>query len=814
MRNALYSSVAAAGLLFGIVDPAQAQVETSSDQKSESTGLETIVVTAQRREESLQDAAVAIDAMSEVQLVRQGVESAVNIAAISPSLGIAQAGGGIVSIFVRGVGSPTANPLQDAAVAQNYDGVYLGRSTAATAQGLFDMERIELLKGPQGTLYGRNATGGVLNYIPRKPILGEVSGYGQLDVGNYDKIGAQAALNVPVGDNIAFRFSGNILDRDGYSSDGSNDADMQAVRAQVLFEPTDRFAIRLAFDHTEVGGVGSGGDVTGTYNTDPTSGRITDFIPSGVPIDSGPTSALSNAARATILSAPAFAFYQPVNSDEIFQDFRFTGFLAEMNLETDLGTLTVIPAYRESKQDYAYYGAGYGPTTTLETQDQFSIEARFVTDLDGPFNGVFGAFYFDENIEFAGNFNQDYVAAVQSYAPESESWAIFAQGTVDLNDRLRLNGGIRYTEDTKSVTSNYDHVYLVFCGTPFDLITPPDSFAVGCPGHPALPSTYDEQEFINILIDTGQIAPGSTPDDGFYPIISGIPGSILDAGTTNIPDSSLSYGEFTYRLGIEWDIGDDSLFYAGYERGYRSGGVDVSVASPTYDPEFIDAFTIGMKNRFFGNTLQINAELFYWEYKDQQISYFANLGGAPAFLTTNADSTIKGLDLDLLWAATSNTTFGAKFQYLDAKFDQLSLLSDPNGGRFGCPSNGVGADGFETFDCSGIGLLFSPEIALDLMVNHVIEIGNFDLSGTADLSYRSSQETDFSLLPQTQTDAYTTLNLQMDLSPSDGPWTLTAYVRNVFDERYITSSNVAGYGLLTSQFNPPRTYGVRARFEF
>ena len=805
-------SVAAATLsLAGIVD---AQ-ETGAADSGASRVLEEVIVTAQRREESLQDAAVAIDVVQAEDLIRGGIESAADLGALSPSLGVSNAGGPLSSIFVRGVGSLAANPLLDTAVAQNYDGVYLGRSNSAPGQTLFDVERVELLKGPQGTLYGRNATGGVLNYIPRKPVLGDRSGHALVDFGNYNRIGIRGAVNVPMGESVAARVAVNVLDRDGYSDDGTNDADTYGIRGQILFAPTENLSVRLAVDHTDVGGVGTGGDLIGVYNNQGFLGPLTNFRPSGLPVDSGPTSEGANAVRTSILNAPSFSFYGAVESDELFQEYTWTGVLAELTYQTDAGTLTILPAYRESDQEYAFYGPSFGPATTQELQEQTTIEARFATDLEGSFNGVFGAFYFDESIRFKANFHQDFVAPVQNYDPAGDSWALFAQGTLEVTEGFRLNAGVRYTEDSKSVVSHADRTYILFCGGPGPmLITPPASFAAGCPRHPPLPNTYDPQEFIDTLIATGQIPPGSTPNDGFYPIISGVPGAIIDAGNVDIPDASLSYGETTYRAGIEWDFAEDSLFYAGFEHGYRAGGVDVSAVAPTYEPEFIDAFTVGVKNRFLENTLQLNVEAFYWEYTDQQVSYFAQLNGGPAFLIANAESTIQGIDVDILWAATDNTTIGAKVQYLDSTFDEMVLTSDPNGGRFGCPSMGVGANGFETFDCAGISMLFAPEFAFDVKLEHVFNLGRYDVVANVDLSHRGEQFTDFALLPETVADDYITVDVAVTVSPDDAGWNLTFYSRNLGDERYILNTTLVSYGILVGRSNAPRTYGVRLGLDF
>ena len=181
-KSALYIT-GAVFLALAIWSPVYAQQPGDSGANREG-GLEEVTVTAQRREQSLQDAAVAVQAFDQDSLTQSGMESAQDLGALSPALGISAGGGPLTSFFVRGVGALTVNPLTDSAVAQNVDGVYLGRSSGAAGLALYDLERVELLKGPQGTLYGRNATGGVLNYIPNKPVIGENSGYLQSEFGN------------------------------------------------------------------------------------------------------------------------------------------------------------------------------------------------------------------------------------------------------------------------------------------------------------------------------------------------------------------------------------------------------------------------------------------------------------------------------------------------------------------------------------------------------------------------------------------------------------------------------------------------------
>ena len=816
-----------------------ASAQSAAEPKAnENAGIEEVIVTAQRRAQSLQDAALAVQSFDTDTLTQSGIESATDLGLLSPALGISAGGGPLASFFVRGVGALTVNPLTDSAIAQNVDGVYLGRSSGAAGQALFDLERVELLKGPQGTLYGRNATGGVVNYIPNKPVLGENSGYMQAEVGNYSKLGLQGAANIAVSDDVAIRISGNKLERDGFSDDGTNDQDSFGLRGQLLFNASDKLSIRLAVDHSEVSGKGAGGDLYGTYSND--TGSLSEFTPTGLPIDSGPTDAGANAIREGVLHTPSFAPFQPIDGEDLYQDISWTGFSAEINYQTDVGTLTFIPAYRESEQDYQFSGPGFAPAKTAEENNQTSFELRFATDLDGPLNGILGAFHVEEEISTSTVFAQNYASPIQNYDNGGDSWAVFAQGTFDLSETFRLNAGVRYTEDSKFVDGISD-TFVTFCGgAPFtgNFLTPGpppfNSFANGCASGemPAHPVTTDRDAFIQHFVDEGLIAADSVadiPGRGRPPVYNlnlpgGVPptpgrnpepilGAIVNVGDGELA-ADLSYSETTYRLGAEWDWAESNLLFATFETGYRAGGVDLAVGpASTYDSEFIDAITIGSKNRFMDNTLQVNAELFLWKYDGQQVTYFTTLEGASAFPIANADATIKGLDLDVIWAATGSTTFGLNVQYLEASYDNLALISDPGKGRFGCASNGV-SDGVESYDCSGSDMLYSPEIGADLNVNHVIDLANHQLSLTAMVSHRSEQQTNFLLLEDTKSDSYTTLNLDATLYSGDEDWSVSAFVRNATDERFSVNTNVSNRGLAYAIFSPPRTFGVRFMANF
>ncbi|MEP4051049.1 MAG: TonB-dependent receptor [Litorimonas sp.] len=830
-------NTSSAAILMAAIGSTAAFAQTSDG------GLDEIVITAQRTEQSLQDVSVAVEAFDQESLTRDGLESAKDLGSLSPALGISAGGGPLTSIFVRGVGALSVNPLSDAAVAQNVDGVYLGRSSGAAGLALYDLERVELLKGPQGTLYGRNATGGVINFIPQKPVMGESGGYVQAEYGRFNKLGLQGAINLAVEDKAAFRLSGNLLNRDGYSDDGTNDADSLSLRGQALFELGASTTVRFAGDYSEDKSKGPGGDFVGTFSND--TGSLDVFTASGIAIDSGPTSPEANALRNTILHTPSFAPFPDIQSEDLFQDLSFKGVSAEIIHQTDIGTITIVPAYRESDQDYAYAGPGFAPASTSEQNNQKSIEARFATDFEGPLNGIIGAFYIDEEISTSTNFNQAYTSPIQNYDNGGDSWAIFADGTFDVSETVRLYAGLRYTEDTKFVDGVSD-TFVTFCGgapARGDFLTPGPPFIANAFNHgcasgliPNHPITSDRNAFIQHFVDAGLIAsdsvatvPGNGPPTVYNFLIPGLsnfansPDQI--AAIVNVGDgviqNDLSFNELTYRAGIEWDWGQNNLLYAGYDRGYRAGGVDLSTGvTSVFDSEFIDAFKLGSKNRFLDNTLQVNGEAFLWKYDGQQISYFTTVDSAASFPTANADATIIGAEIDVIWAVADNTTISGSAQILDSTYDELVLISDEGRGRFGCESLGLTPDAdreagvIENYDCSGEDALFSPKFGADMSINHIVNLSDFDLSLTADASYRGQQSTSFSFLPETDRDAYFTLNLDATLSPEDAGWALSVFMRNVTDERFLQNSNVQNRGSFYGVYNAPQTYGARIRANF
>jgi iron complex outermembrane recepter protein len=780
-------------------------------------GLEEIVVTAQRREQSLQDASIALDVLSGDRLLKSGITNARDLSDIVPALTVTEGGGINNQIYMRGVGNRANNDYLDPAIIVTYDGVALARGSGSAIGAFYDLERVEVLKGPQGTLYGKNATGGVLNVIPVPPRLGETSGYANASFGNYGEYTFQGALNLPAGERNAFRIAGNFVDHDGYNRDGTNDAERWSVRAQFLTEPTDDVRIRVAADYNDYGGAGNGTTPVGSYQPVGLADYV--FIPSGLDDNEGSDTPAGNAYRQTILSAPGFGFLNPIQ-DKWFVDAQMYGVNAEVNWDTALGTWTIIPAWRETKQESLFNGPGFNSGWWNSEVKQTSLEVRLSGATDRLVNYVVGAYYFDEDMVGNNTFNQEFVLPLQDYKQTGDSWAVFGQITWKLTDAARFVTGVRYTDDHKEMNGLIDN-YIVFCGgLGPKFVTPPASFAQGCavpgnlPHFPTLDTTAQADAF---LIDNGWAAAFiPIPPGVLIPLTNGV-GEILHATTVN--QSKYDKQKTTYRLALEWDAARDSMIYAGYETGYRSGGLQPSSTS-TYDPEYVDAYTIGAKNRFLDGRMQLNVELFYWDYQDQQISYFTlTEAGVLENLTDNVGAaTSQGVDLDFAWLATDGTVLTAKVQYLDATYDNLHFETGPPRDNINCPFTiiGVQDNGAPAldFDCSANQAVFSPEWTIQGGIEQTFPLGAYRLVASLNSTWVDDQQTGFNNLPHEFIESHSKTDFDLTLISPNDTWSIGAYVYNLEDDRIVQSTQTPLLGMAMSQFGPGMTYGMRLNYNF
>lgn len=408
-------------------------------------GIGDIVVTARRRAENVQKSSLSISVLNGADLVRRGVAQASDLTRTTPTITISQSGA-FTQTNIRGAGDFSGNGLAQTAVAYSVDGVVIGQAPGVS-QNFYDLARVEVLKGPQGTLYGRNATAGAVNIITARPTQ-KFEGYVTAEYGHYDSKRLTGAINVPLNSTLAVRGAFNIVDRDGYLSDGTDDDVRQSGRLQAYWKPTDRFNLRLYGDYSHTGGKGGG---VVLFPRQPGTGKWT-----------AASDPINNAAIAANGSAP----FLP----DSFIDMKQWNFSGEMNVELeDFATLTVIPAYRYLELNQRSYTIGFLGNFNPQTTKQTSVEARLGHQSD-KLKWTLGAFYYNDDTYF----HIDAIALaeptpVQRFNVTSDinsqnrSYAAFGEATLILTDKLRVIGGLRYTHDRVS-----------YSGTLTDRGTPPD----------------------------------------------------------------------------------------------------------------------------------------------------------------------------------------------------------------------------------------------------------------------------------------------------------------------------------------------------
>ena len=820
-RTALLATTAVAALTFS---PAMAQTVPEGSGPSEEAagvqepaeGLGEIIVTAQRREESSQKAAVPLSVVDGATLAAAGVTQLDRLNQLAPALQVQSSSTGNL-IFLRGVGNFNVVATSDPAVAFNYDGVYVGRPTNSTGV-FYDLARVEVLKGPQGILYGRNATGGAINVLPQQPRVGEFSGYASATYGNYDTLNAEGAINAPVGENGAVRLSLATANHDGYLRDGTQDEKTVAGRFQLKSELTPNLTVRFAMDYAHNGGVGNNVSYFGRYARNPavpvTAGpapgtNYYTFIPTTLDPREGDYSDASQAYRTSTPFGPFGRLLNPLAPyPDVDNDFY--GANAEINWDSGAGTLTVIPAWRYAHLDYTSSAAAF-IFDNLERIEQYSLEARFAGERRGIFDYTIGGYYFDERIDSNTSLSISNTGNYIDQTLTTESYAAFGQLTANLSDRLRLVGGLRYTHDDKGF--DYAAITAVVSCQRF---TP----APNCPNAPFVPLfgadaqlgfPFPAQGGAPIPVFTNPGPPGPTN-----------PLNYLVIRSDSFFDRTLKKSKTTYRAAVEFDLALRSLLYASYETGYRSGGFSAAAGFETYNPEYITAYTIGMKNRFLDNRVQLNLEAFLWDYTDQQVNFVGlDLNGRTANQTQNVGkSRLKGFEVDGRFLVTPTTLFSADVQYLDAKQREFSYSAGAgNPPLTGCNVSfnaaATGATPPYTIDCAGFQSFNSPKWTINLAGQQTVPLGDYRIVLSADTQYKSAQNTGFAYLPEQREEARWTSNAQIQFGPEDERWSLAAFVRNIEDERYFTfSSTHPTAAFLTAFQTAPRTYGVRAGLKF
>lgn len=870
-KSVLY--VSASLLTIGLAAPSWAQ----EAKTNEDAGIAEIVVTAQRREENLQDVPVSVSAFSAEQLAARGTTDASRLEGMVPGFTFGRSGSD-ARPAMRGVRTENVGVNGDTTIGFFVDGIYQSRASQATS-GFVDIERVEVQRGPQGTLYGRNTFGGNISISSARPVLGAFKGGLDLTVGEDGRFRSDAFINAPLGDTVAIRLAGSYEKSDGWVKNinplGNNlfDDDNRYFRATILFEPNDAFSASIKFDYSTrkgAGGSAFGYKLAGTYfdvasrqqlyNATPVFGLntrggnrdgVNDALPGGT--------ATSDLGVPIVAPGDGYTIDtdQPTLLD--LESKAWTG-----NLAYDFGGVTLksitgytdFGAIRTSDTDFS------GNQVGIDFQDTraktFSQEVQLLSsDKGSKLTWVLGGYYFKDKL--TGIFiNQQVPRIIRNVTPnlnlaqngggfydqqraKTESIAFYGQATYSVTDQLRLTAGIRYTEDKKDFAFANANAILPTSGTP----PVPQGTAITLATGPIPDSAFGVQGAPTNCTYTSIPLPRS----GFQ---------CLAANTTVLTGATYDTAKFkktTWRLGIDYDISEDNLLYASVSTGFRSGGFNSgqgpAALQPTFAPETVTAFEIGSKNRFADNTVQLNLAGFYNRYNALQEQRQVPQGGTTLSIIENSGKArAYGAEAELIWKPVRALEIGANLAWLDAKYTKYNQVPAPFGtsilvadASVTTPTivNGVQiaaagqrrvfAPGYDCGLISGTGGVGQPAAAFgcDISGNSIPHSPKWtgavfagyeiDLGGAGTLTPFAMLTFSSSFYGQPfnsileKQEGFSKLDLRLTWAFNEN-FSIQGYVNNVTNKQTATRFVWGGGGALQASYAPPRQWGLRGSVRF
>jgi iron complex outermembrane receptor protein len=740
-------------------------------------GLQEVVITAERRSTTAQKTPLSLTVLTGDDLENKGISSAKDLINATPGLAITSTTPNS-NLSLRGVGSGGGNSYADPTVAFNLGGVNIARQFTTQAS-FYDLERVELLMGPQGTLYGRNATVGALNVIPNRPGFKFEGAFG-LELGNYHNVTTTGMLNLPLNDDTAaMRMAFKTTRRDGYLSNGYNDADNQAGRLSLLLKPRSDLSLLLSADYFHDGAKGpstvfmyeTAGGSRWANSAYPWQG----YLPAGCGnVALCPTFGNTSLAPSTV--QPSVAAMSVVGDDG-YTDNRQLVLKGELEWKLPGVTLTLLPASVRSDIHFKAYGQGFQQVVDNEV-GQASVEARLASTGSGPLRWLAGAYWFSESQDSTGKFLEaSGYQVIRNPNLDDTSKAVFGQATYTLGQGLRASLGLRYTRERKSQD-----------------------------GYTILDGFTCTQDALN----------------GGAMVVA--PNAEQPIGGCSVPNAGkLDFSSTNYKAGIEYDLGARSLLYANVGTAFKAGGFWPGTAPNTYKPELMTAYTFGSKNRFLDNRLQANFELFYWKYKDQQINVFTGIN--PAGQTArpfNTDGFIRGLQTNLLYRPSSNDQFS-----LDLLLSQGRYKAFPLGTNvLRQVVNNYAPD---------MPRLNMPTTSATIGYEHRWDVGDARVMLAARSHYESKRTLSalavtgttgaVLTLPGAVQPAYHVSNLTLTYVEPDGRWRISAFVDNI-EDRAVVYTGTAGTisrgilyrpgntNALYAALNAPRTFGLRMNASF
>lgn len=734
-NNVLVKTVLSGAIAASCAGVVQAQEET--------TWLEEVVVTAQKREQSLQDVPISVATLSgeRMDAIFSDGSDILALGVRVPGL-YAESSNGRASprFYIRGLGNADFDLAASQPVSVVMDDVVM-ENVVLKSFPLFDVNQVEVIRGPQGTLFGRNTTAGIVKFDTAKP-TDETEGFVKVTVGSLGTQNLEAAVGGSLVDGVLMgRISVLSQDRDDWidnSFTGQNDAmggfREKAVRAQLLWTPNDNFSALLSYQDRDLEGTSS--IFRANIFTQGRNGLNSNFDRDSVAYDQG-------------------------NNNP--QAVDGSGTTLKMTLDLDDITITSISSLQESESfslgdidggNVADFAANI-PVTDAVTEDQadveqFTQEIRIASNYDGAFNWQVGGFYYDSDLDIT---TIDGFFGATSQTQDNQTWALFAQGTYDVNESLTLTGGIRYTDDQKSLNVGEQNV---------------GGFAVICCG--AGVQDYDE---------------------------------------VNVSDDQVSY-----ELSANYNLDDDSSLFARFANGFRAQSIqgrDIAFeGSPSIaDSETINSFEVGYKADLMEGRARVNVGVFYYTIDDLQLSAIGGANNGNSLL--NADEGVGyGFEVDLEVAATENLLFTAGYSFAKTELNQAGLATAPCGSGVCTPTDPVDANGDVVID--GNPFQTAPETTFNLTARYSVPVDSGELYFYTDWAVQG--ETNMALYESVefQTDDQFEGGLRLGFINTDSNYEVALFGRNITDEEnikgFIDFSNNTGF------VNDPATWGIDFRLDF
>ena len=739
-------------------------------EPQDGSGIADIVVTAQKRAENMQSVPISVSAVGGEQLANMQVTTLQALQGSVPNVQIDNfANTPASAVFtIRGIGVIEPDPYAGNTVSIVMDGVPQFFSMGALLD-MYDVERVEILRGPQGTLFGANTTGGVVNVVTRQPSM-EFGGQIKAMYGNWDRFDISGSVNIPlVADTLALKLAGIHTQRKGWVTNVFDGSDMgskniDAIRGQLLFTPAPNVKMTLQGEYVAARNgapIVVNGAVPGEAN----------YVAPGVshngsvlPMYQSPCLPAGSRCK-----APA-KYYSGNNEvpDQSDMDTYFGVLTTEVD-DTALGDLTSITGYKKFTL-FEYTDQDGSPKTNNATRRrtegwQFSQELRSAFSLNDAITGVAGLFYLKTHYDHYQMYHLDFAApGLAQYNMQdqgTESLSAFLQTYFQVTDRLKLQGGIRFTHDKIRARSTLDYAMNL------PPLTSPD-FAVA-PGIGDLNSVPHQ-------IDTG---------------------------------GRKSWDNVGWKLGADYEIGPNQMIYASWARGFKSGGFTgrigvVQDGDTPFGPEKVDTFEVGVKADLLDRRLRINLAAFYTNYRDMQVAqiYFDSATNVQGNRILNAaKAEIKGFELEVQAVPVDGLTLRGSLGYLDTKYKEF-LYFDPVTATI--------------FDLKGAALQNAPKWAATAGINYAI-----DLSGgskiVADVSYQYTSKKYYTAIlntPRSEIQPTHYVDALLTWRAPGDRFQIGLWGKNLLDKRYIsTSYDSPGYAAIVG-YAPPRQYGASVTYNF